>query len=618
MKHKNCITVSQKRLIQLIIGLIIVSVIVIIVLILIASSPNKEPDHTVYFPDTEYELNVYRSYGKAPGPTLLIIGGIHNEPSGYLTADQFVDIPLKKGNVIVVPRANFQTIIEDERGVLGDMNRLFSLKVPRFDGDNTMKIIQILKNIIAESDFVLNLHEGTGYYGLKYIDSMHNPTLFGQSIIADASVYRIPGTTKDIPLQQTAEKICTVINEQIENKEHQFHFNNHDTFSEQSQHKEQRGSATFYALSNRHIPAFGIETSKNISDLTLKVRYQTLAVEAFMKEFGIERDVLLNKLPEPKLDFIALSVNNGIPQLYQNKSTVTIHPGDIVKLTHIQANYPRGLSADIVNYGTNNDLEKPIPIFTNTTIQVRKDGFPCGLITVSLSDNKSTDSSVQKQNVSTPYIENFIVEVNGFRQIVPVEGVLTIIKGDNVRIVDSSPSIKIFPGTTIDFFGYWQKNARRNTFNDQGIVINTADDLHPDYSLHSEGAIYEVRAENGNKIIASMRVRLIEPALQYLVLKFNNGNKGYLENGETFNLTNEKSFEVIGVSTNIPNNENVTVNIKGFVGNASGNDLNFPVDIKTELLPEYSLDPNSGKYTLEVTYRGKLIGKAFIKSPSQQ
>jgi hypothetical protein len=102
------------------------------------------------------------------------------------------------------------------------------------------------------------------------------------------------------------------------------------------------------------------------------------------------------------------------------------------------------------------------------------------------------------------------------------------------------------------------------------------------------------------------------------VLKFNNGNKGYLENGETFNLTNEKSFEVIGVSTTIPNNENVTVNIKGFVGNASGNDLNFPVDIKTELLPEYSLDPNSRKYTLEVTYRGKLIGKAFIKSPSQQ
>ena len=34
----------------------------------------------VYFKNTEYELNIYRISGTEPVPTILIIGGIHNEP----------------------------------------------------------------------------------------------------------------------------------------------------------------------------------------------------------------------------------------------------------------------------------------------------------------------------------------------------------------------------------------------------------------------------------------------------------------------------------------------------------------------------------------------------------
>jgi predicted deacylase len=57
----------------------------------------------------------------------MLIGGIQgDEPGSYLTADLYADIHLKKGNLIVVPRANFYSILLSRReGLTGDMNRKF-------------------------------------------------------------------------------------------------------------------------------------------------------------------------------------------------------------------------------------------------------------------------------------------------------------------------------------------------------------------------------------------------------------------------------------------------------------------------------------------------------------
>ena len=42
----------------------------------------------------------------------MLIGGIQgNEPGGFLSADLYADMSLEKGNLIVVPRANFNSII---------------------------------------------------------------------------------------------------------------------------------------------------------------------------------------------------------------------------------------------------------------------------------------------------------------------------------------------------------------------------------------------------------------------------------------------------------------------------------------------------------------------------
>ena len=574
-------------------------------------------EHEIHFKDTEYELNIYRIFGQEPGPTLLIIGGIHNEPTGYLTADQYVDIVLKKGNLIVVPRANFLTIIEDERGILGDMNRLFDLEDLRFENDYSMKIVTVLKELISESDYLINLHDGWGFYRSEFIDDMHNPDKQGQSIIADTDVYRLPGTDKVLPLQKIAEKVCAVVNAEISDEEHVFRFNNHDTFSETTRHEEQRKSATFYALSNHHIPAFGIEASKDITDIALKVRYQTIIINAFMNEFGIVRDIENISLPEPRLKFVAFSVNGTQPRVCPDNGTITIRAGDKILIEHIEANYERGLSGDIVNYGSANDIGKPVFIYDNTSILIKKDGFLCGMLNVEISDNAPVYSEVRNALQTEPHVESFVVEVNGFPQHIKADGILTVMKGDVIRLIDTSPSAKLFPNAKLNFFGYWPKTAMWNTGDDQDKEINTETDLEPDYSVQKKGTEYQVRLEReskpDNETVAQMRVRLVEPGLINLVLRFDNGNMGYLMQGKTYSCTSEKSFEIIHVETNIPNNDGVSVNVEGFVGGTNGNDVNMPIDLYSELLPENSLDKWGRLFEIEVTYNGKIIGQAYLR-----
>ena len=80
--------------------LFLISIIIISSFLLTHSaSVNKKSFHQeIYFKNTPYELNVYRINGRQPGKTMLIIGGIHGEPGGYLSADHYVEMKLEKEN----------------------------------------------------------------------------------------------------------------------------------------------------------------------------------------------------------------------------------------------------------------------------------------------------------------------------------------------------------------------------------------------------------------------------------------------------------------------------------------------------------------------------------------
>ncbi|MCK5100200.1 MAG: succinylglutamate desuccinylase/aspartoacylase family protein, partial [Desulfobacteraceae bacterium] len=234
-----------------------------------------QKSHIVFFEGEENELHVYRINGSKPGKTLLIIGGIQgDEPGGFLAADFYADFLLEKGNLIVVPRANFPSILKKERKINQDMNR-------KFLDDNISnyetKVVNVLKKLICESDCFLNLHEGSGIYSSKWESEEKNQKRFGQSIIADDSVLKRADSEESIHLEKMAKKVIEKINRHIENKEHFFHFNNHKTNAPDSIHKEQLRSATYYAYRICKIPAFGIESAKFLP-LEQKVRQHIYAI----------------------------------------------------------------------------------------------------------------------------------------------------------------------------------------------------------------------------------------------------------------------------------------------------------------------------------------------------
>jgi len=334
-------------------------------------------DHQVFFKGTDHELDVYHIRGQEKGPTLMIMGGIQgNEPGGYLAADLYVDMGLKKGNLIVVPRANFYSILVNDRGPNGDMNRKFD-KVASVDPDS--EIVRKIKELMHEADYFLNMHDGSGFYHPEYIDSMHNPRRFGQSIIADTDSYRTPDG-EIYELQAIANRVIERINTSIHEEEYRFRFNNHQTASQDSIHKEQRKSATYYMLFKLHKPSFASETSKSIQDFRKRVVFQTMVVNAFMKEFGIEPAQPSIYIDPPTLEYALISVNGASPVAVDDNQRIVISKGDTITIKDIKANYSRGVVADIKGYGQISDLGKALSIDAPTMVEVRKDMFPCGII----------------------------------------------------------------------------------------------------------------------------------------------------------------------------------------------------------------------------------------------
>jgi len=468
--------------------------------------------HTVFFEGTDHELDIYKIYGETPGKTLLLIGGIQgDEPGGFLSADHYADISLAKGNLIVVPRANFKSIVLYRRKVNDDMNRKFG--EDRKDNYET-KIVEILKKLINESDCLLNLHDGSGFYSDKWEGSDRNPEKYGQSIISDCEVFVNSKTGAVVELGAMARSVANKINMEIEDSLHYVHFNNHRTAEKNSSHKEQRKSATYYALYTCGIPAFGIETSKSLP-LELKVRHHNLAINAFMEKLDIIPEIPGLNIKKPVLDYLVISINDSLPIVVKNQETLHINSGDCIVISHIEANYERGLSADVIGYGSIRDVRKKIRVTGPTRIVARKDYFPCGSVYVVPGESRrimAKGVSVSKKTTLTPYICSFKVKINGKKIIYKNNDHVKLIKGDTFELVDviggpGDPSDMI-----VNFKGF-VGDAVNNTGEDRGYIINTAEDLWKNYSLDKKGLKYKVIVTYNKGKAGELFIDLEEPAL---------------------------------------------------------------------------------------------------------
>jgi hypothetical protein len=447
--------------------------------------------HTVFFQGEKNELNVYRIFGSKPGKTLLIIGGIQgDEPGGFLAADFYADFSLEKGNLIVVPRANFPSILKKERQINQDMNR-------KFMDDTTLnyeaKVVDVLKKLICESDCFLNLHEGSGFYSPTWESAERNPKKYGQSVIADDAVLYPGENLASVDLRAMAQQVIDKINQNIEDPVFHFHFNNHRTNHPDTSHKEQRRSATYYAMNVCKIPAFGIESAK-VLPLEQKVRQHIYAINGFMDILDILPQTPGIDLQKPQMTYMIISINDAIPVVVGKMHRLKINPGDTIQVHDIVANYERGLSVDVLGVGNDfNDMKKKLIINEPTRIEAKKDFYACGSVFLDFDDTimaKDTKPLAGASN-QTDRIR-YKLKVNGSTIIAENYSHVTIRLGDKLIIED------IITGDTdpseyvVNFKGFVGNNSV-NTGEDRGYVIDTGTDvLMPRYSLKKKGRQYYV------------------------------------------------------------------------------------------------------------------------------
>jgi len=257
--------------------------------------------------DWDFTLHKHRS-SKA-GPTLLVIGGIQgDEPGGFNAASLLVtEYVINRGEVWVVPNLNFESIIKRSRGVHGDMNRKF--KGLRHS-DPEFQLVHKIKQIIKDKqvDIILNLHDGSGFYRPKYVDRLHGPHRWGQSLIIDQAELSGVGYGK---LESIANIIIQQANTQITNKQHRYHLKNTQT---RLGNVEMEKTLTYYAIQNGKA-AFGVEASKSFGT-HYRAFYHLQMIESFMQYLGIEyeRDMQLT------ISKVKNRIDNNVKlALYENK-----------------------------------------------------------------------------------------------------------------------------------------------------------------------------------------------------------------------------------------------------------------------------------------------------------
>jgi hypothetical protein len=536
------------------------SKIVLLFLLVFPSSALSKREHLVYFPNTVYELNIYKIYGKNPGKTLMLVGGIQgNEPGGFLSADLYADMSLERGNLIVVPRANFYSIILNQRGPNGDMNRKFTHEDISYSMED--KIVTILKTLISESDYLLNLHDGAGYYyPNKYINKWRNPMRFGQTIIADCKEYRVPGTDRVINLEEMAQKVITEVNKEIKNDLYKFHFMNTRTENEDSPHKEQRKSATYYALTKHHIPAFGVETSKFLPTIDLKVRYHNLVINEFKKLFGIIPESPSLVLDPPTLKYLVVSINGQTPFVAKENQALQLAAGDSINVTHIEANYERGMSLDILGHGGLNDYRKDFVILKDTSIIVRKDNHEFAEVPLRISGRRHEEENGVRDGPGR--LDYYVIETKGHRLLLSDGEILELVQGEKLKIVDVLPAIKGLSGVKVNFRGFvpdWNNNIGE----DRGYIVDTATDLIKRHSVNKAGKVYEIVASRDEDILARVFVSLISPKMQSLILKINGHRHVLLRSEDTITLSMEDNVFFEEIHTNLHSEEGIHLNING-------------------------------------------------------
>lgn len=208
--------------------------------------------------------------GQEPGPTAVIMGGLHgDEPAGYLAAERLLQGTLRKGTLVIVPRAHMEAIRRKVRAYPRNMNRLFPGN-PK--GDAMDKLASELWRLTVHSKpkLFLTLHESRGFY-------REDPKRYGQTFTYDFH-----------ELSPHMKKVMDVLNRKITTPRDQFSLKV-DAFPT---------CPTYQSYKHLKIPSTSVETAKPLP-LETRIRYQLLAVSCFLDDTGLVYSLPGTSLPAP-------------------------------------------------------------------------------------------------------------------------------------------------------------------------------------------------------------------------------------------------------------------------------------------------------------------------------
>ncbi|MCP4149448.1 MAG: hypothetical protein GY757_17000 [bacterium] len=438
-----------------------------------------------YFQDTDHQLEVIKINGEKPGLTVLIFGGIHgDEPGGYFSSEILSKIKLIKGNLIIVPRVNFPSIMMNRREVNGDMNRKFVAQ--EFPDDPDAEVIKLLKNLMKEADIFINQHDAYGFHREKYISKTYNKSRYGQSLIIDTASFYSRRLKKQVQFAEIGQRILKRVNKQIKNEAHHFGFWDHNSLDINTKQTEMKKSATYYALTTHSIPAFGLETSKDLPTLHHKVKYQLLVIKEILNEFGFEFIFPATNVVNPKLYWVEF-LKNGTDIIRVNGNTnLRLKKGDHIVVKKIYSNYNTGLSANILKWGSLNDINKEYEFKKPVTVLIKKNHLTMGKVYLKGFKNNS--------------IREINIEVNGKIKKIPNWGKIELKQDTYIKIVKTGPE---FPGVRFDVRGYSVPGKK----DDSNLPIY-ANQLQKKYSFKRKGSVYFVKIYNKSSFAGGFQVEV--------------------------------------------------------------------------------------------------------------
>ncbi len=259
---------------------------------------------------------------------VMLIGGIHgNEMGAYKAADMLIDATLEKGELLIIPRSNFTSVLADVRGYNGDMNRKFEY-ISKKDPD--FYAVGLLKEAILnyKPDILISMHDGYGF-------NLENKKDWGQSVVIDERQY------KHFNLYSEAEFVRSNANKYLHKK---LSLINTKTFTSHI-HDEQKKALTGWCLEH-NIKAFCIEASKQLPNVDEKIKTHLVMLREFFKLYDVKIKELDEMIKEPSKFIdkrsaeIAVEINSQ-KYKYKKSAFLKVPKGSSVKIAVI--NGPRGV-----------------------------------------------------------------------------------------------------------------------------------------------------------------------------------------------------------------------------------------------------------------------------------